>query len=101
MRNLEQYIFPYIGTLDVRTLRTSQLLEPIKAVDTDGKHDVAQRLQQRVTAIMRYAVQNDILEYSPANEMAGTLTIVKPKHHSELPHERLPEFYSVLVNHTK
>ncbi len=92
MRNLKQYISPYIGTLDVRTLRTRQLLEPIKAVDTDGKHDVVQRLQQRVTAIMRYAVQNDILEYSPANDMVGALTIVKSKHHAALPHERLPEF---------
>ncbi|MDC9606366.1 tyrosine-type recombinase/integrase [Xenorhabdus griffiniae] len=96
MRSFEQYIFPYIGTLDIRALRTSQLLAPIQAVDTDGKHDIAQRLQQRVAAIMRYAVQNDILEYSPANDMAGTLTIVKPKHHPALPHERLPEFLARL-----
>ncbi|CDH30779.1 hypothetical protein XBI1_1090029 [Xenorhabdus bovienii str. Intermedium] len=34
---------------------------------------------------MRYAVQNDILEYSPANDMVGALTIVKSKHHPALP----------------
>ncbi|MBC8944725.1 integrase [Xenorhabdus indica] len=28
--------------------------------------------------------------------MAGTLTIVKPKHHPALPHERLPEFLTRL-----
>ncbi|AYA41956.1 integrase arm-type DNA-binding domain-containing protein [Xenorhabdus nematophila] len=96
MRSLEQYIFPHIGALDVRTLRTSHLLTPIKSVDINGKHDVAQRLQQRVTAIMRYAVQNGILEYSPANDMAGALTIVKSKHHAALPHECLPEFLTRL-----
>ncbi len=85
-------IFPHIGRLDISTLRTSQLLAPIKSVDADGKHDIAQRLQQRVTSIMRYAVQNDILESNPANDMAGALSTVKSKHHPALPHERLPEF---------
>ncbi|ECF0432213.1 DUF4102 domain-containing protein, partial [Salmonella enterica subsp. enterica serovar Weltevreden] len=64
---LEQYIFPSIGQIDARTLRTSQLLNPIKAVDAAGKHDVAQRLMQRVTAIMRFGVQNDLLESNPAS----------------------------------
>jgi integrase len=96
IRSLEQYLFPHIGSFDVRTLRTSQLLIPIKAVDASGKHDVAQRLQQRITAIMRYAVQNDIITSSPANDMAGALTAVKAKHHPALPHTRLPEFLNCL-----
>lgn len=58
----EPYIFPHIGSSDIRQLKTSHLLAPIKKVDASGKHDVAQRLQQRVTAIMRYAVQNDYIE---------------------------------------
>ncbi|AOM39778.1 hypothetical protein A9255_03815 [Xenorhabdus hominickii] len=41
---------------------------------------------------MHYAVQNDILESSSADDMAGALTTVKSKHHPALPHERLPEF---------
>ncbi len=57
LRYLELYIFPYIGSSDIRQLKTSHLLAPIKKVDASGKHDVAQRFQQRVTGIMRYAVQ--------------------------------------------
>lgn len=45
LRSLEQYIFPQIGKLDITTLRTSQLLAPIKAIDDEGKHNIAQRLQ--------------------------------------------------------
>lgn len=41
---LELYIFPYIGSFDIRQLKTSHLLAPIKKVDASGKHDVAQRL---------------------------------------------------------
>ncbi|SFU41777.1 phage integrase central domain-containing protein [Xenorhabdus koppenhoeferi] len=96
LHSLENYIFPHVGSLDVGTLRTSQLLAPIKAVDADGKHDTAQRLQQRVTAIMRYAVQNDVLESNPANDMAGALTTVKSRHHPALPHEYLPDFLTRL-----
>ncbi|WP_368738762.1 tyrosine-type recombinase/integrase, partial [Escherichia coli] len=88
---LEQYIFPSIGQIDARTLRTSQLLNPIKAVDTAGKHDVAQRLMQRVTAIMRFGVQNDLLESNPACDMAGALLSVKATHHPALPPKRIPE----------
>ncbi|CCW32657.1 integrase arm-type DNA-binding domain-containing protein [Xenorhabdus nematophila] len=99
LRSLEHYIFPHIGKLDISTLRTSQLLAPIKSVDADGKHDIAQRLQQRVTSIMRYAVQNDILESNPANDMSGALSTVKAKHHPALPHERLPEFLTHLSHY--
>ncbi|WP_338804871.1 integrase arm-type DNA-binding domain-containing protein [Xenorhabdus griffiniae] len=96
LRSLENYIFPHIGHFDITSLRTSHLLAPIKAVDADGKHDSARRLQQRVTAIMRYAVQNDILESSPANDMAGALITVKSRHHAALPHKCLPDFLTRL-----
>lgn len=89
---LESYIFPAIGALDARTLRTSQLLAPIKVVDAAGKHDTAQRLQQRVTAIMRYGVQNDIIDSNPANDMAGALATYKTTHYPALPPARIPEF---------
>ncbi|WER20886.1 integrase arm-type DNA-binding domain-containing protein [Providencia stuartii] len=92
IRSLENYIFPHIGKMDVRSLRTSHLLAPVKNVDNDGKHDIAKRLQQRITAIMRFAVQNDILEASPANDMAGALAVVKSTHHPALPSDQLTNF---------
>ncbi|MDB6366831.1 integrase arm-type DNA-binding domain-containing protein [Photorhabdus bodei] len=91
LRSLEQYIFPHIGKIDIRQLKTSHLLVPIRMVDDAGKHDVAQRLQQRVTAIMRYAVQNDIIDSNPAIDMAGALTMPKTKHYPALPSNCFPE----------
>ena len=92
MRYLELYIFPHIGTADIRQLKTSHLLAPIKKIDAAGKHDVAQRLQQRVTAIMRYAVQNDYIASNPAIDMAGALSTTKARHYPALPFSRFPEF---------
>ena len=89
LRYLELYIFPHIGSSDIRLLKTSHLLAPIKKVDASGKHDVAQRLQQRVTAIMRYAVQNDYIDSNPASDMAGALSTTKVRHYPALPSSRL------------
>lgn len=99
LRYLELYIFPYIGTADIRQLKTSHLLAPIKKVDAVGKHDVAQRLQQRVTAIMRYAVQNDYIESNPAIDMAGALSTTKARHYPALPFHRFPEFLERLATY--
>uniref|UniRef100_UPI003D9C30AE phage integrase central domain-containing protein n=1 Tax=Escherichia coli TaxID=562 RepID=UPI003D9C30AE len=71
LRYLELYIFPHIGSYDIRQLKTSHLLAPIKKVDASGKHDVAQRLQQRVTGIMRYAVHQGLIEINPAANLDG------------------------------
>lgn len=97
LRYLELHIFPYIGAADIRGLKTSHLLAPIKVVDATGKHDVAQRLQQRVTAIMRFAVQNDYIDSNPAVDMAGALTITKARHYPALPPHRFPEFLARLA----
>ncbi|OKO99592.1 tyrosine-type recombinase/integrase [Xenorhabdus eapokensis] len=99
LRSLEQHIFPCIGTRDITTLRTSQLLAPVRDIDEQGKHDTAQRLRQRITSIMRYAVQNDILEFNPANDMAGALTTAKSHHHPALPHECLPDLMKRLSSY--
>lgn len=97
LRYLELYIFPHIGSSDIRQLKTSHLLAPIKKVDASGKHDVAQRLQQRVTAIMRYAVQNDYIDSNPASDMAGALSTVKTRHYPALPSHRFPELLARLA----
>lgn len=97
LRYLELYIFPHIGSADIRKLKTSQLLALIKTVDASGRHDVAQRLQQRVTAIMRYAVQNDYIDTNPAVDMAGALTTTKIRHYPALPFSRFPEFLDRLA----
>lgn len=97
LRYLELYIFPHIGSSDIRQLKTSHLLAPIIKVDASGKHDVAQRLQQRVTAIMRYAVQNDYIDSNPASDMAGALTSAKARHYPALHSSRFPEFLARLA----
>ena len=46
---------------------------------------------QRTTAILRFAVQNGLLDYNPAQDMAGAIAVAKRVHRPALDFERLPE----------
>ncbi|WP_445013267.1 phage integrase central domain-containing protein, partial [Klebsiella pneumoniae] len=72
-------------------------LVPIKAVESSGRLEVAARLQQRTTTIMRYAVQNDYIDSNPASDMAGALSTTKARHYPALPSSLFPEFLARLA----
>ena len=92
MHYLEVYLFPAPGDRDITELKIRDLLEPLKAVEAAGKLDVASRLQQRVTGVMRYAMQNGLIDYNPAQDLVGAIATRKAKHHPALPLEQLPDF---------
>lgn len=91
IRSLEQNIFPAIGAEDIKTLKTRNLLAPIRAVTDSGRLEVASRLQQRVTSIMRYAVQSGLVDYNPAQDIAGTVPIKRTRHRPALDFDRIPD----------
>ncbi|MCH6494371.1 tyrosine-type recombinase/integrase [Escherichia coli] len=91
LKGLEEHLFPAIGKIHIASLKTKDLLAPIKAVANSGRLEVAMRLKQRTTAIMTYAVQNGIIDYNPAQDMAGAILPGKVKHRPALPLNRLSE----------
>jgi len=60
-------------------------------VESSGRLEVAARLQQRTTAIMRFAVQSDLIDYNPAQEIAGAVATAKRQHRAALELNRIPE----------
>ncbi len=92
MHYLEVYLFPSLGDRDITELKVRDLLEPLKAVEATGKLDVASRLQQRVTGVMRYAMQNGLIDYNPAQDLVGAIATRKANHHPALQLEQLPDF---------
>jgi len=75
LKSLEDNLFDAIGKRDIAGLKTRDLL--IKAVESSGRLEVAARLQQRTTAIMRFAVQSGLIDYNPAQEIAGAVATAK------------------------
>lgn len=88
---LKRYVFPDIGTMDIAKIETRHLAQLVKAIDDKGVHDVAGRVKQHLTKIMRYAVQQGVIKYNPAYDLDGVVTPVATQHHPALPLKRLPE----------
>ncbi|EBT8647042.1 tyrosine-type recombinase/integrase [Salmonella enterica] len=91
LRSLEDNLFSSIGQRKIAELKTKDLLVPVKTVAASGRLEVAARLQQRTTAIMRYAVQNGLIDYNPAQEMSGAIAVAKRTHRPALPFDRFSE----------
>lgn len=60
-------------------------------METSGRLEVAARLQQCATAIMRYAVQSGLIDYNHAQEMAGAVASGNRQHRPALELRRIPE----------
>lgn len=100
LKTLEDNLFPSIGKCNIAELKTRDLLAPIKAVEKSGRLEVASRLQQRTTAIMRYAVQSGLTDYNPAQEMAGAVATAKRQHRPALELSRTPELLHRIDTYT-
>lgn len=100
LKSLMDNLFPAIGKRNIAELKTRDLLAPIKAVELSGRLEVASRLQQRTTAIMRYAVQSGLLDYNPAQEMAGAVASSNRQHRPALELRRTPELLQRIDSYT-
>ncbi|MCR6678897.1 integrase, partial [Escherichia marmotae] len=81
--------FAALGDRNIAELKTRDLIAPINAVEMSGRLEVAARLQQRTTAIMRYAVQSGLIDYNPAQEMAGAVASCNRQHRPALELKRI------------
>lgn len=92
LRYFELYVFPTNGSCDITKMKVKDLLVPIKEVEKAGKLDVASRLQQRTACVMRYAVQNGVIDHNPAPDLTGAVSTAKVRHHPALDLHLIPDF---------
>ena len=98
-RRFAKDVFPKIGATAIAELTASQVLEVLKAVE-DRAPDIASRLRQHVSAIMRYAVATQRADRDPVADLRGAL---KPKrrtkHMPMLTAAQMPEFLARLARY--
>ncbi|MBS0849989.1 integrase arm-type DNA-binding domain-containing protein [Citrobacter sp. JGM124] len=87
---LETYVFPAIGDKDVTELSTGDLLVPLKKVEALGYLEVATRLKQYITSILRYAVQQQLIRYNPAYDLQDSVQKPETEHRPALELEEIP-----------
>lgn len=76
-RNIEADLLSDLGNTPVTDIDTPTLLRVVKKIEERGAIDVASRAQQRITSILRYAVQHGMIEHNPGVNLRGV--VVKPQ----------------------
>lgn len=98
-RRLETYVFPVIGDKDVAELDTGDLLVPVKKVEALGYLEVAMRIQQYITAILRHAVQQKLIRHNPAYDMEGAVQKPQTEHRPALELEEIPQLLNKIAEY--
>ncbi|SUF18332.1 integrase [Salmonella enterica] len=65
-----------------------------------GNLETAARIQQRTTAVMRYAVQESLIASNPANDLTGAIAPPPKNHYPALPLEKMPELLERLEGYS-
>ncbi|MBL0647338.1 MULTISPECIES: tyrosine-type recombinase/integrase [Aeromonas] len=93
IESLEVDAFPDLGIVPVTELTAPMILEALRKVEKRGATETAGRILQRISAIMRYAIQTGRASYNPAQDLKGALKATKQEHRPALPRSELPEFF--------
>ena len=91
-RSLEIHVFPEIGQLPITEIDTITLLNALRKIEMQGKHEAASRARQRCEGVFRYGIQTAVCERNPAIDLRGALTPPTVKHLAALKPDEIPDF---------
>ncbi|OEC54226.1 MULTISPECIES: integrase arm-type DNA-binding domain-containing protein [unclassified Aeromonas] len=97
IESLEVDAFPDLGLVPVAELTAPIMLDALRKIEARGATETAGRVLQRISSVMRYAIQTGRVRYNPAQDLKGALRATKQEHRPALPRADLPEFYRRLA----
>lgn len=95
--SLEADAFPDLGKQPVSQLTAPMILDTIRKIEKRGAVETAQRVLQRINAVIRYAIQTGRAVHNPATDLTGVIRAKKVEHRPALPRGELREFYRRLA----
>lgn len=81
---LETHAFPWLGVRPIAAITPPELLAVLRRVESRGKLETAQRLQQRCGQVFRYAIATGRAERDPSADLRGALATPKKQHRAAL-----------------
>ena len=89
--SLSAYVYPYIGSKAVDQVRSADVMVVLLPIWT-AKPETAQRVRQRIGAVMKWAIAQGFREDNPAGEAIGAAlprSGTPRGHHRALPHSEV------------
>jgi len=83
-RRLETWAFPKLGHLPIREIKAATVMEALRPIEDQGKHETAHRIRQRIGEIFRFAVAADRAEIDPTATLRGQLKTTPTRHRSAI-----------------
>lgn len=92
LKNLEDYVFKYIGNKSFENIKPVHLITVIRNIEEKGFTEIVKKTRQRLISIYAYAISRGVTENNTAYFLKDVFVKTKkPKHHPQLPLERIPE----------
>ena len=98
-RGLENHVFPEIGATPITELGTREVLDALRRIEAQGKHEAAHRARQRCEKVFGYGIITGQCQHNPAADLRGALTPPKKQSQAALMPDELPEFLRRLQNY--
>jgi len=99
-KSLEADAFPHLGDIPVKDIKTPAVLYVIRQIEKRGALDVATRVKQRISGILRYASYMGIIEYNPVDALKDVIQTRKVQHRKAIKLEELPSFLNALDDYS-
>lgn len=108
--NLQRYVFPSIGLLPIKSVKSAQILNIIQRIERQGvdkrkgkkgSPTIALLVKQWCGAIFRYAVVTLRADYDPVAPINGVIKRPRVKHHPHLEGAELGRFVRALTAYEK
>ena len=97
-RSLELYVLPFIGSLPIDQIRAPKVIEILRPIEADGKHETVRRLCQRINEILDYSVNHGLLAANPCSAVRKVFKKPTKKHMPTLTPEELPLLMADIAN---
>lgn len=97
-RSLELYVLPFIGSMPINQLRAPKVIEMLRPIEADGKHETVRRLCQRINEILDYSVNHGLLDANPCAAIRKVFKKPSKKHMPTLKPTELPMLMADIAN---
>jgi integrase len=77
---LRRLVSPYIGDRPIEAIQPMELLDVIRKIEGQGKHEMAHRILQHCSQVFRYGIATGRCPRDTAADLRGALVPVRRKH---------------------
>ena len=96
LHRLETHILPKLGKRPIADIEAAEFLSVFRVIEQSGALDMAQRMMQTSSMVVRYAIATGRTARNPIADLRGALKTPVRNHHTYLKAGDLPEYLQKL-----